>query len=106
MSLRVLRKSVGLRLAAPLRHRFGEIGEQHREPQPEGDLAGEQRRAVMRDEIADEEAGDDERDDFGDENHRVLRQLARIELAQRVDRRRADDGRIEKPLSLRIRGHG
>ena len=35
-----------LRLAATLRDRLGEIGEQHREPQPESDLPGEQRRAL------------------------------------------------------------
>ena len=46
VSLRRLAQGVGLRLAAPLRHRFGEIGEQHREPQPERDLAGEQRRVL------------------------------------------------------------
>ena len=36
-----LAQSVGLRLAAPFRHRFGEIREQHGEPQPENDLEGE-----------------------------------------------------------------
>ena len=43
-----LAQRVGLRLAASFRHRFGEIGEQHGEPQPDGDLAGEQRDAVVR----------------------------------------------------------
>ena len=33
-----LAQRVGLRLAAPFGHRFGEVGEQHREPQPERDL--------------------------------------------------------------------
>ena len=33
-----LRKRVGLRLAAPLGHGLGEVGEQHGEPQPEDDL--------------------------------------------------------------------
>ena len=47
---------VGLRLAAPFGHGFGEIGEEHGEPQPGGDLAGEQRGAVLRDEIAQEES--------------------------------------------------
>ena len=37
-------QSVGLRLAAPFGDGLGEIGEQHREPQPGGDLAREQRR--------------------------------------------------------------
>ena len=39
-------QGIGLRLAAALGHRFGEIGEQHGEPQPGGDLAGKQRGAV------------------------------------------------------------
>ena len=38
VSVRVLAQGVGLRLAAPLGHRLGEVGEQHREPQPERDL--------------------------------------------------------------------
>ena len=41
-------KGVGLRLAAPFRDGFGEIGEQHGKPQPGGDLAREQRDAVVR----------------------------------------------------------
>src|SRR6202163_3811680 len=34
-------QGVGLRLAAPLGHRLGEVGEQHREPEPERHLDGE-----------------------------------------------------------------
>ena len=37
-----LAQCVRLRLAAALSHRFGEVGEQHREPEPEGDLACEE----------------------------------------------------------------
>ncbi len=33
-----LAQRVGLRLAAPLGHRLGEVGEQHRQPEPERDL--------------------------------------------------------------------
>ncbi len=36
---RALRSAVGLRLAAPFGHRLGEVGEQHREPEPERRLA-------------------------------------------------------------------
>ena len=39
-------QSIGLRLATAFGDGFGEIGEQHREPQPRGDLAAEQSRAV------------------------------------------------------------
>ena len=38
-----LAQRVGLRLAAAFGHRFGEVREQHRKPEPERDLAGEQR---------------------------------------------------------------
>ena len=36
-----LAQRVGLRLAAAFGDGFGEVGEQHREPQPEDDLEGE-----------------------------------------------------------------
>ena len=41
VSVRVLRSDVGLRLAAAFGDGFGEIGEQHGEPEPEDDLEGE-----------------------------------------------------------------
>ena len=37
-----LAQRVRLRLAASFRHRLGEVGEQHREPEPQRDLADEQ----------------------------------------------------------------
>ena len=40
-------QAFGLRLAAPFGDGFGEGREQHREPQPGGDLAGETGLAVM-----------------------------------------------------------
>ena len=51
-----LAQRVGLRLAAPFGHRFGEVGEQHGEPEPERDLQleaepgppGDARRATSR----------------------------------------------------------
>ena len=46
---------VGLRLAAPLGDRLGEIGEQHREPEPEDDLEREAEIAAAGDEVADED---------------------------------------------------
>ena len=36
-----LAQRVGLRLAAALGHRLGEVGEQHGEPEPDGDLDDE-----------------------------------------------------------------
>ena len=44
VSARVRAQAVGLRLAAALGDRFGEVGEQHREPQPERDLPGQKPR--------------------------------------------------------------
>ena len=82
-------QGVGLRLAAAFGDRFGEIGEEHGEPQPGGDLAREQGGAVLRDEIAHERSRDDRRHDFGDEDHRIAREPSRIELPERIDRRRA-----------------
>ncbi len=41
VSLRVRRRVSAWALPRPLRHRFGEIGEQHGEPEPQIDLEGE-----------------------------------------------------------------
>ena len=47
VSARALRGVSALGLAAPLRHGFGEVGEQHGEPRPQGDLQVEaERRAA------------------------------------------------------------
>ena len=43
-----LAQGLGLRLAAAFGHRLGEVGEQHREPEPERDLDGEAQPAVRR----------------------------------------------------------
>ena len=75
---------VGLGLAAPFRHRLGEIGEQHREPQPRRDLPGEGRGARMGYRIA-REHGHDGRDDLGDEDHRIVGEAARIEFFHGVE---------------------
>ena len=48
-------QGIGLRLAAPFGHRFGEIGEQHREPEPDGDLPGKPGIAGVAQEIAQAE---------------------------------------------------
>ena len=98
-------QSVGLRLAAPFGDRLGEIGEQHREPQPGGDLAREGSRPVMSHKIANEEQGHHQRHHFGDEDDGVLRQRSRVELAQRVDRRAGDDLAVEQALRLGFRRH-
>ena len=48
VSVRVFRKRVGLRLAAALGHRLGEVGEQHGRPEPERDLQFEADAAARR----------------------------------------------------------
>ena len=98
-------QSVGLRLAAPFGDGLGEIGEQHREPQPGGDLARERGRPVVSHKVANEEQGHHQRHHFGDEDDRVLRQRPRVELAQRVDRRAGDDLAVEQALRLDFRRH-
>jgi hypothetical protein len=88
---------VGLRLAASLRHRLGEVCEQHREPQPhrhrqhEGRgllaLAAQGQHAQRRGQQRAHQHG---------EHDRVPHLVARIQLAQRGEQRAADDGGIEQ----------
>ena len=89
-------QGVSLRLAAPLRHRLREIGEQHREPEPGGDLPGEHRRARANDHVANEEGRDDNRDGLGDEDHGILGQATRIELHEGVQGGALHDCGIEQ----------
>ncbi len=70
---------VRLRLAATFGHRFGEVGEQHREPQPDRDECGE---AV---DVADGEQRRHDAADLDDEHHRIARLRARVQLDERVD---------------------
>ena len=65
-----LAQRIRLRLAAAFGHRFGEVGEEHGEPEPERDLQHEaERRSCAREEQIE---GRDRRADLGDEHHRVL----------------------------------
>ncbi len=77
-------QALGLRLAAPFGDSLGEGREQDGEPQPGGDLAGEARLAGVAEEIAQPQHRDQRRHHFGDEDHRVAQQLARIELDEGV----------------------
>ena len=63
---------VGLRLAAPLGHRLGEVGEQHREPEPDRDgedEAGRRLAACRR--ALEQSARREDGADLDDEHHRV-----------------------------------
>ncbi len=87
-----LAQVVGLRLAASLGHRLGEVGEQHREPQPERDLKLEGgKRAASEEEIAEEDHGHGERGHFDHEHDRVAGLDPRVKLAQRINQRALDD---------------
>ena len=64
-----LAQRIGLRLAAALGHGFGEIGKEHREPEPESDL--EQEADGVAAAAREEQDRGDRRADFRDEHHRV-----------------------------------
>ena len=82
---------VGLRLAAALGERLGEVGEDHRQPQPDGHREGEPGRLVAAAERAAADELDqprdrrDDRADLDDEHHRVADLHARVELRERSD---------------------
>jgi len=69
-----------LRLPAALGDRLREVGEQHREPQPEHDLEFEADLLAAGDEVADQDHGGQCGDDLENEHHRIFDQCARIEL--------------------------
>ncbi len=85
-------QGIGLRLAAPLRHRLGEVGEEDREPQPERDRRGRRPRSLASagvDEGANPLDRRDDAADLDDEHDRVARLDAWIELLERVHDRAA-----------------
>jgi uncharacterized low-complexity protein len=91
-----LAQSVGLSFAAAFRHGFGEIGEQHREPEPEGDLEGEAGEGRTGNDIAGRQDGGHRGAYFHHEHDGVLHHEARIQLDERVLERAPDDRRIEQ----------
>ena len=81
-----LAQRVGLGLAAALRHGFGKVGEQHREPQPERDLQVEDEGPGVMTEVLDEQQRSEHAAHLHHKHHRVLDHPARIELAKAVQR--------------------
>ena len=85
-----LAQRVGLGLAAAFGHRLGEVGEQHREPQPRRNEADEhavgrrRRRQLLEEQDRREHAAD-----LDDEHHRVARHLARGRASRTSRRPRA-----------------
>ena len=87
----------GLRLAPSFRHRFGEVGEQHGEPQPQRHQPGEdvlvgRRRA----EVPEEQDGGQHGADLDHEHDRVADHGARVQLDEAVLDRLLGDGRVEQ----------
>ena len=85
-----LAQRLGLRLAAAFGDGLGEVGEEHRQPQPDHDQPGEPGR------IDDREDGAPRGADLDDEHDRVAPQRARVELAQRVGQRLPQHLRVEQ----------
>ena len=86
-----------LRLAAPLRHRLGEVREEDGEPEPGRDAACEDvrlRRRVA--EVLEEEDRGERGADLRHEHDGVARHPPRVELAEAVERCRGGDRRIEE----------
>ena len=100
----------GLRVAAALGERLGEVGEHDGEPQPDGDGEGEPGGLVAAAERGAAEDLDqprhrgDQGADLDHEHHRVAHLDARVELAQRLEQRRAHDLGVEQRAGLSL-GH-
>ena len=82
-----LAQRVGLRLAAAFGHRFGEVGEQHREPQPQRDLQVEPERRAA----AEQQHRGDDAADLDHEHDGIAHHVPRIQLDERVQDRAPDD---------------
>lgn len=90
-----LAQGIGLRLAAPLGDGFGEVGEEHGEPEPEVDLEGESDIAAAGGEVAQEENGRKDRNRRHDEHDGIAGERARVQLGERGAYRRNENARIQ-----------
>ena len=89
-----LAELVGLRLAAALRDGLGEVGEEHREPEPRGDEPREDAR------VGDGERGDEHAADLDDEQDRVAGHAPRVELEHAVPGGAPQDRAVEQRARL------
>ena len=89
---------VRLRLAPALRHRLGEVGEEHREPEPERELQREADVARARGQVPDQHHGRDGGAQQHHEHHRVPQHVARIQLDRRVPDRPPHDRAVEEGM--------
>jgi hypothetical protein len=85
----------GLRLAPSLGDRLGQVGEQHRHPQPKDDLERKAEMFSMRDEIAHEDHRGEGRHNLDDEHHRTADHQPRIELSERLTDRGEKNGGVQ-----------
>ncbi len=95
---------VGLRLAAAFGHGFGEVGEQHREPQPQGDLQVEAEVALVAQVIGKEQHGGEHAADFHDEHDGVLHHRRGLQLDERIDACTPHDLRVEQGAAVLVAG--
>ncbi len=107
-------QGIGLRLAAPLGHGLGEVGEDHGEPQPDGhrqheqNLIGQLGAGKLRRGLGEEQAHELDGGDYAahlhHEHHRVLDLHARVQLLEGVGDGAPDDGGVpDGELSLAAR---
>ena len=84
-----------MRLASPLRHGFGKIGEQNGDPEPDDDLEDEAEMGAADDQVTEEQECGQRSHDLDHEHHGIAGHHPRIELAERRPDRRLQNGRIE-----------
>ena len=84
-------QTLGLGFAAALSHGFGEVGEEHGEPEPDGQLGNE---ATLGGGTVTDADGGQRGADHGHEHDRVLDHQPRVEFAERV----ADSGTNDVPV--------
>ena len=88
-----------LGLTAAFGNRFGEVGENHREPQPEAHVEGEPQRlrsGCRSDQVAQQDQSREHAADLDDEHDRIFDHVLRHELAEALPDRRPHNFRIEK----------
>ena len=99
-------EGLGLGLAAPLRHRLGEVREEHGEPEPHRDPEDEARgRLALAEERLEPEPGGEDAPHEHDEHDRVPDLDPGIELPDRVDDGAPHDGAVEEGSRLRLSRH-
>ncbi len=84
-----LAQRIGLCLAATLGHRLREVSEEHREPEPEGDLEVEEQIVPPGEQVPYEQEGQHNAAHFDHEHDGVLGDQPGIKLAERRPRSRA-----------------